>query len=86
MHSLNLTGLSTIKSMPVNVTSSDKLRMGVRFTAPRAQWILYGYVTQLDHKWYQFCWVHLLHPFQCKPNRYEMAVGLIVRKQKSWLS
>ncbi|KAG7390419.1 hypothetical protein PHYPSEUDO_007942 [Phytophthora pseudosyringae] len=78
---LNVSGITTIAPMPVNVTGNNTLGLGTDFTGTIA---LVGTVTvevaQPDHKWYQICWVDLLHPIKCQPQIITVDVALAVSK------
>ncbi|KAL3659702.1 hypothetical protein V7S43_015376 [Phytophthora oleae] len=78
---LNASGITTISPLPVNVTGTNTLDLGTGFTGTIA---LEGTITvevaQPDHKWYQICWVDLLHPIKCRPKIVTVDVALAVSK------
>ncbi|GMF09558.1 unnamed protein product [Phytophthora lilii] len=78
---LNVSGITTISPLPVNVTSSNTLGLGTGFTGTIAlQGTFTVEVAQPDHKWYQICWVDLLHPIKCQPQVMTVDVALAVYK------
>ncbi|CAH0489549.1 unnamed protein product [Peronospora farinosa] len=80
---LNVTGITTIAPMPVNVTSSSTLLLGTTFNGTvTVRGTFTVDVAQLNHKWYQLCWINLLHPIKCRPKRFNVAVAFTVRKPK----
>ncbi|OWZ01262.1 hypothetical protein PHMEG_00027391 [Phytophthora megakarya] len=78
---LNVSGITTISPLPVNVTGTNSLTLGTNFTGTIA---LEGSITvevaMPYHKWYQICWVDLLHPIKCRPQIITVDVALAVNK------
>ncbi|GMF30142.1 unnamed protein product [Phytophthora fragariaefolia] len=78
---LNASGITTISPLPVNVTGTNTLDLGTGFTGTIAlEATLTVEVAQPDRKWYQICWVDLLHPIKCKPQIVTVDVALAVSK------
>ncbi|KAE9011621.1 hypothetical protein PF011_g9299 [Phytophthora fragariae] len=78
---LNASGITTIPPLPVNVTSTNTLDLGTGFTGTIAlEATLTVEVAQPEHKWYQICWVDLLHPIKCRPQVITVDVALAVFK------
>ncbi|KAL4130164.1 hypothetical protein PRIC2_006170 [Phytophthora ramorum] len=78
---LNASGITTISPLPVNVTSNNTLGLGTTFTGTIAlEGTFTVEVAQPNHKWYQICWVDLLHPIKCQPQVITVDVALAVRK------
>ncbi|ETO80905.1 hypothetical protein F444_04685 [Phytophthora nicotianae P1976] len=78
---LNVSGITTISPLPVNVTGVNTLELGTDFTGTIAlEGTLTVEVAMPDHKWYQICWVDLLHPIKCRPQIITVDVALAVSK------
>ncbi|KAI9906673.1 hypothetical protein PsorP6_003487 [Peronosclerospora sorghi] len=80
---LKVSGITNISPMPVNVTSSNTLSLGVHFTDSitlKAQFTLE--IAQPYHRWYKICWIHMLHPIKCQPRMITMDVVLAITKPK----
>lgn len=79
--SLNVTGITTISPMAINVTGSNTLDLGADFTGTLS---LAGTATlgfaQPNRQWYEACLVNLLDPLECKPKTVTMDFALALSK------
>jgi len=80
INSLNVSGITTISPLPVNMTGNNTLDLGTGFASIAVEGTLSVELAQPDHKWYQICWVDLLHPIKCQPQTITVDVALAVSK------
>ncbi|KAG7400429.1 hypothetical protein PHYBOEH_005804 [Phytophthora boehmeriae] len=81
IHGLNVSGITTISPRQVNVTSNNTLDLGTDFTGTISlAGTLSVEIAQPNHKWYEICWVNLLHPVKCEPKTVTVDVALAISK------
>ncbi|ETI52163.1 hypothetical protein F441_04642, partial [Phytophthora nicotianae CJ01A1] len=81
INSLNVSGLTTLSPKQINVTGSDTLDIGTDFTGTVSVDATFSVeIAQPNHKWYQICWVDLLHPLVCDSVTYTVDVALALKE------
>lgn len=79
LDSLNLTGLTLVRPYSINVTGAQSLELGAYFNGQVSLDATFSLeIAQLNHKWYQICWVNILKPASCPPATITADVQLTV--------